>query len=214
MVTDAKDAKRDVVPAKGGDSEDKSQKDSAQPKVYTEDEAEKKFSSQRSVLDKKVTGLEKSLEVATKKATDAEARESDRLAVSDAAELEAAKDDPAETTIIQRRQKVRAREIAAGAKEKEIEAKEAASQSAIDAATATQFEVKVFEIATEEGIDASKLKELAKDFNITDPEQLVKLAKATSKKEGTGPDSGKTMGGGQQLTEQERLYRRYPSMKK
>ena len=59
---DDKEKPKDVVPVGGGDSKDTPPSDSTPPKVYTEDEAEAKFSQQRSVLDKKVTGLEKQVE--------------------------------------------------------------------------------------------------------------------------------------------------------
>ena len=209
MVTDAKDTKTDAVPEKGGGSEDEGQKDSPQPKVYTEDEAEKKFSSQRSVLDRKVTGLEKSLESATKRATDAETRETARLAAADEAELEDAEGDKEKLTDIQLRQKNRKDRITNEAEAKRLEIVAAEQQAEIDAAKATQFEVKVFEIATKYKLKPDTLK----DLGITDLEQLEKVAKAMSTKEGTGPDSGGSVGGGER-TEQEKLDRMYPSMKK
>ena len=192
MVTDAKDTKTDAVPEKGGGSEDKGQKDSPQPKVYTEDEAEKKFSSQRSTLDKKVTGLEKSLETATKRATDAEAREVERLTTADEKELEAAEGDKEQLTAIQQRQRNRKDRITNEAEAKRLEIIAAEQQAEIDTAKATQFDVKVKDIAAKYELKADTLK----DLGITDLEQLEKVAKAMSTKEGTGPDSGKDMGGG------------------
>jgi chromosome segregation ATPase len=75
MVTDAKEEPKDAIQEAGQDSAEQ-QRDSKKAKLYTEDEVEKKFSSQRSALDKKIAELTKATTSATSLIKEAEARAS------------------------------------------------------------------------------------------------------------------------------------------
>ena len=136
--------------------------------------------------------------------TKAETKQKER----DEAELEAAEGDKDERSRIKRKQALRIGELTLKQEREKFESEKAEQQVGIDAAKATQAEIKVFDIATKYGLNADILKDLS-----TDPEQLEKIAKAMSTKEGTGPDPQRTLGGGE-TTEQQRLDKLYPKMAK
>ncbi len=76
MTLDADEKKQVAVLEKGQESVEEPQKDSkttTKTKVYTEEEVEKKFSSQRSALDKKISILEKQTQDAIARAEKIEA---------------------------------------------------------------------------------------------------------------------------------------------
>ena len=155
----------------------------------------------------------KALETREQAVKDAVAKEAERQTARNDQELADAKDDPAELTLIQRRQAIRKRELDADEKDRTLTAREAANQADIDAAKATRFETDVFEIATKQEVSADSLMKFAKKYGITDLDLLEEHAKGASTKVATGPDPGRNIGGGE-LTEQERLDKRYPSMAK
>lgn len=200
MTTDAKDNPTDAVPEKGGDSKDKGRQDSAPPKTYTEDEVERKFSEQRSVLDKKVTGLEKTiasansaLEVANKRAEAADTRDAERQKTRDVKDLEDAKDNPELLSAVKLRQEARTQMAEARKEREETQRERVNNQTRIDAADATELEGHIFEIAKKHEVNPMQLKNLG----ISDMKQIEKIAEAISTKKPFIPDSGKTTGGTQ-----------------
>jgi len=194
---DAKDQPKDVVPEKQGeDSKDKSQQDSAQPRVYREDEVEAKFSQQRSVLDKKVDKLEKELATATGKASNATSQLSQWQKEQEERELEAASGDKDARSAIEERHKHRETksELAKVTQELEDE-KERGKQRDEDTVKSTK-EQNAREIAARLEVDASQLLK----FTDGSQEAMEELAKVLPKKGEAKPpihlDSGKTIGGG------------------
>lgn len=158
------------------------------PETFTREARDKAVQDALSVAGRTA----KAFEAREQRVKDSEAKAVLKQKERDDAELEAAKDDPAELTLVQRRQQVKARELASEAKERDITAREVIAQEKEDAAKATQFEIKVFDIATKYELKPDMLKELG----ITDIDQLEKVAKVLSTKVATGPDPGGTIGGG------------------
>lgn len=117
------------------------------------------------------------------------------------AELEAVKDKPDELTILQRKQKL-AQDIRAHNTERQAWLVEKASHEAeINEAKATRFEVSVYTIAEKAGVSPESLKEKASEIGLTDVAAIEKLAALMPKKTpATVPDSGKTAGGGEDLS--------------
>lgn len=105
-----------------------------------------------------------------------------------------------------------------------LEVEKTAHGEQVKLATDTLMEMAIWEIASEyETGDPVKLKDLCDTFTATSEEQIRKVADTLWTKKPTEPVtpevppvipySGKTEGGGQ-LTEQDKLDRRYPTMKK
>jgi len=194
---DAKDQLKDVVPAMGGDSKDIGQQDSKPQKVYTEDEVEAKFSQQRSVLDQKVSKLEKELANFSDRAKDAESQLSQWRKDRDEAELEAARDEPDKLTLIQQRQKVRDKLVEVARRESELNTREEKVKEANAQAEEFRRTQQAAEISVKHGVDFDSLIK----FTDGSPEAMEELAKKLPK---TGehvirsplhPDSGRTIGG-------------------
>ncbi len=125
----------------------------------------------------------------------AEEKAEERRKVRDAKELEDASEE--DRPLIQRKQSLRTAEIAVKQREEAADRKEAANQVVVEAARVTEFNTDVFNVATEHGIKADKLKELSADLGITSLNLLQKLAKSISSKEAFRPDGGETLGGGE-----------------
>ncbi len=114
---------------------------------------------------------------------------------SDAKELEAAKDDPELQSVIQRKQAVKAREIAADAKEKENTRKAAEHEAELEESRATRMEFGLKAIADEFKVDIEKLQKDGEAHVIVDLKQYRVLAKSISVAEPFTPYSGGTIGG-------------------
>jgi len=130
----------------------------------------------------------------------------------DDAELEAIKGDPDLEAQYRRKQDFAKREKALAADRQKLEQEKLEHQGRLDAADATEKEIQIWEIAQKHGVDANALKEL----NLDTPEQIESVAKAMAAGKPVTPivkpDSGKTTGGGE-LSEEQRLKERYPTMK-
>lgn len=114
----------------------------------------------------------------------------------DAAEREAVKDDPEKLDVVVERQKLAAREAT-------LKASEATHAADIKAANDGKLEIACFTIGTEHGVKPEDLKEAAIKYNLTSKELVEDLAKrmasgeAPPKTPGKRPDSGRTLGGGE-----------------
>jgi len=156
---------------------------------------------------------------------EAEAKRQKQEEERELAELEAAKDKPDELPLIQRKQAL-AKDIRAFNAEKaqyqaiidvlkELGVNDAESvKSQLTSVKETAYEMAVFEAATKQGVDADVLKDKADRLKIRDKESIEELASVMPKKAKIEPpDTGKTAGGGQAKTYEEKLKDRYPSMK-
>lgn len=119
----------------------------------------------------------------------------------DAAEREAVKDDPEKLDVVVERQKLATREAT-------LKTSEATHAADIKAANDGKLEMACFKIAGEhEGLKAEDLKEAAVRYKLTSVEDIEDLAKRMGKGEPVDdkgkklpvkrPDSGRTMGGGE-----------------
>ena len=211
MILDAKDQPKDVVPeVQGGDSKDKGSQDSAQPKTYTEDEVEGKFSQQRSVLDKKIDKLEKALSNASDRVKDAEGRLSQWGKDREEAEVAAAGDDKDALSRVRARQEQRETKAELAAVKKELDAEREKAKEASAQAQEIDRTTRAAEIAVRHNVDFNPLVK----FTDGSVEAMEELAKNLPKKGEVIPplksDSGKTTGG--EKTAEQRLKERYPTM--
>ena len=138
----------------------------------------------------------KGLEAREQRLKDAETKAEARQKEKDESEIEAAEGDKDEQSRIKRRQALRVGELTLKQEREEFEKGKSANQAKIAKAEAAELSTDISEIATKHEVDAGKLKALAEKLGITDLEQVEELAKATSAKEASGPDNGRTMGGG------------------
>jgi len=190
---DAKDQPKDVVPeVQGGDSEDKSQQDSA-----------------HSVLDKKIDKLEKALSNASDRVKDAEERLSQWQKEREEEELQRAEGDSDAVTRIKARQKERERQAELAKREAELKEREEKVKEV--SAQVQEFErtQKAAEIAVKHGVDFNTLVK----FTDGSPEAMEELAQRLARKGEVPPikpDSGKTVGG--EKTDEQKLKERYPTM--
>ena len=213
---DANETAKDAIPApQGQDSKAKTQQDSKGTRTYTEDEVEKKFSQQRSVLDKKIANLEKQVRESEGTKSELEAVKQ-KLAEyereSEEAELNAARGDPARMAAYQARQRERQRKASLDERETDLKKREAElnkskaeHEAELKAAQETNWEIELWEIADEVKIDPVKLKDTCKDLNLTTTEQAKALAKRISEslpkaEEKVHIDSGVTSGTAKPLT--------------
>lgn len=148
------------------------------------------------------------------------ARQTDLDAIQkrlDEAEFNAIKGDPDLEAKYRDTRKLQADQRALAEDKRKFEQDKAQHQADIDAANATKKEIAIWEIAQKHGVDANTLKEL----NLETPEQIESVAKAmaagkapgdTETPPGGEPDSLKTKGGGE-LSDEQKLKARYPTMK-
>lgn len=193
-----------VQPEKAPDSEETSLEDSSTkaPKVYTEDEVEKKFSQQRSVLDKKIAEMEKALNkfadakgLAEKRASEAESSLQEMQRQKDDAELAGVRDNPDALGLFQARQRVRQRDAVLAKREQDVMAKESEIAEARREVEENKKSKLASAIASKyEGVEADLLLELTDGS----PEKMEALAKRLHKpkaRTSKSPDSGETIGG-------------------
>ncbi len=211
---DADEKVKDAIPVKGQDSEAKAQKDSTPPKkFYSEDEVEAKFSQQRSVLDKKVVGLEKqvkSYEGKDVQITELRGRLDKIVKERDESDLVTHRDDPDAIKSIHARQELRTKEAELSKGEQELSDSKKAHQDALDELVTSKKERNALEIALKHSVPFEKLLK----FTDGSTEQMEELAQSLPKKEEItlNPDSNTGPGGGE-LSEEDKLKVRYPTMK-
>jgi predicted component of viral defense system (DUF524 family) len=161
------------------------------------------------VLDTKVTTLEKKLEVANKKTEDAEAKEVERQRERDEAAVRDADGDPVKLTFLQSKKAFREEQAthkkAVAAEDK----RQSAFQERIEKVEAAELKTSIKAIAEKHKVDLKALT----DLNITDLKVIEATAKAMANAKPFNPDLGDSVGG-VSLTEQQRLEKLYPSMKK
>jgi len=121
----------------------------------------------------------------------------------EAAQEEAARDDPVALKQLRQKQKLDAQEADFNKLKADHEKWWGERQAEVEEVKTTKFEIAVFNIAQKNGVDASTLKDAAVEFNLTTEEQIESLAKRLAKGEPTKSmklDSGKTTGGGKDLS--------------
>jgi len=121
----------------------------------------------------------------------------------EAAQEEAARDDPVALKQLRQKQKLDAQEADFNKLKADHEKWWGERQAEVEEVKTTKFEIAVFNIAQKNGADASTLKDAAVEFNLTTEEQIESLAKRLAKGEPTKSmklDSGKTTGGGKDLS--------------
>lgn len=120
----------------------------------------------------------------------------------DRAELDAIKGDPDLEAQYRRKQDLLSKERALTEDKRKLEAEKLGHKARLDAADATEKEIAIWEIAQKYSVDAQKLK----DLNLSTPEQIEAVAKTLSEqkpkepKTPLKPDSGTTIGGGEDLS--------------
>jgi len=195
---DPKDAPEDALQL-GRPSSEEGQKASEPPKTFTADQVEQAARERHSTLDKQISKLTKSVEIAQKRADDAEAALTQFKADRDTAEMESVREDPDKLSVLQLRQQVRKEEAALKVAQKALEKEKLEHTAEIEAAAETQKEIAVWQMAVKHGVDPVLLKSL----DIDSPEKLDIVAKAlaankpkTPSEPGTGePDSSISAGG-------------------
>lgn len=221
MTTDAGDNQKDtVLQGAGGDSDDKGQQDSTTPKTYTEEEVEKKFSEQRSVLDKKVAVLEKAAERSKKaiEAADARAKDAEDAMTRAAEEREKSElvsigDNADALSIFHGKRSIREGQETLRQEKADLARDRAQHEEDIKELK----ELKAFRSATEiaskpeyKDVEASQLVELS-DGTTESMEKLAKALSGVKPKETKGgkdsktkaPDSGESDGGGAHPTNEQ-----------
>jgi hypothetical protein len=193
---DTKETTKDTIPVsdtQGQDSTAETQRDSKTARSYTEEEVEKKFSQQRSILDKKIASLEKQLK-------DSEATKSELEAMKqklagyeeqrEQSELAEARRDPDKLAAWQKKQNEKTRDAEFATRETnlkkreaELNKREAEHAETVKAAQETQLEMALWEIGAKHKVNPVILKDTMKDLNLTTVEQAEALAKRLS---GTG----------------------------
>ena len=192
---DANDIPGDAIPEKGQDSAEDAQRDS-KPKVYTEDEAEKKFSQQRSVLDKQVSKWKGAAEKA-------QAALEQLRKEQDEAELKEIGDDPSAVTLHEKKKALRDREAEIARKEAEHESKVASQAEALAALEASNREKEAKRIAAKHTVDAKLVAKYGGDDMEAFARDLPKLSETEKKRL---PDSGVTTGVGQNFESIQKAY--------
>lgn len=202
---DTKETTKDTIPVsdtQGQDSMAETQRDSKTARSYTEEEVEKKFSQQRSVLDKKIASLEKQLK-------DSEATKSELEAMKqklagyeekrEQAELDEARKDPDKLAQWQKRQQEKTRDVEFAKREADLTKRqadltkrEAEHEAAIQATQEAQLEIELWEIGAEFNVNPVTLKDTMKDLNLSTVEQAKALAKRLSGTTGERPPEGET----------------------
>ncbi len=203
-------------------------KDSKPPKTYTEDEVEKKFSQQRSVLDKRITELEKqltktgkALDLTTKRASEAENAYARIQKEKEDAEYNSIQDNPDAISIYQAKKRNQEREAELSKRERELEEHKAEHEEALSELQTFKLTQVAQGIAAKyEGVDAGLL------IQLTDktPEKMELLAtqlgtlKAKKALTPPLPDSGLSIGGQGKLTDEQiekmsvEEYAKHPSV--
>ncbi|KKN70398.1 hypothetical protein LCGC14_0430930 [marine sediment metagenome] len=186
-----------------GDSSTSEKGSTSTPETFTKEDRDKAVSDALSTAGRTAKDFESRktvLDTREQAIKDSEARDIERQQARDIAELESAKDDPAQLTIIQQRQKLRTSQVEFNIKQREFEAQKVQHeadktqhQTEIEATRATRLETDIWAIAKKHEVDPAWLKSLG----VSDLKQLEEIAKGASTKKPFTPDSGKTTGGTQ-----------------
>jgi vacuolar-type H+-ATPase subunit I/STV1 len=188
---------QDALPS-GGQPSDK--ESPSQPQTYTQDQLDKLISERHSKLDKSLAALTKERDTlkSSHESLSAEFAELQRRIEEE--EEARYKDDPQELDVYQRRKKVREAEAAHKKRQSDLDARETALKDREAKAAQVEWEGLIFEVATAAKGNAETLRKRAADLGITDPEKLKTLAVTLWPQTGDKPDSGKSEGGGGELT--------------
>ena len=167
------------------------------PQTFTQEQVQKQVSDALARAGRAA----KDLETRTADITAREIRILKAEQERELAELEAVKDKPEELSIVQRRQKLAADIRTHNAEVERQRAEWLSHEAEITEAKATRFEVSVMSLAEKHGVSAEVLKAKAFELAITTAEGIAKLAEILPKKTIVPvPDSGKTTGGGEDLS--------------
>ena len=215
---DRTDKQADTLPEKGQSSTATIQGTSEKtPETYTKEQVEKLVSDSLAKAGRDAKSLTVK-ESALKDAEKAIEAERQRIAKWQAdrekEELEAVKDDPEALTLFQRKKALREADAKLAEERAAFEEEKATYAERLTAAEETDREILIFEIAGEK-IEPDKLKGLCDKINARTREEIQAVVDAIAGEIKPGliikPDSGATIGGGEQ-TEEQRLKTRYPSM--
>ena len=222
-----------VLPEVGLPSGEKTPTPSTPPETYTKEQVEKLVSERHSKLDKRIAELEKvtakstkAVELAEKRAADAEAAFVKAQKEKDDADLEAIRDNPDALTQYQIKVRHRERDAELTRRERELIQREAEDEEAKQELLEFKQTKLASEIASKfEGVDPATLTELT-DGSAEKMELLAKkLGTLKVKKEEVPgspefkPDSGLTSGGARKLTAEQietmpvETYAQHPSVK-
>ena len=201
MTMDADDKSKDAIP-EGQDSEGESQKDSQEPKTYTEDEVEKKFSQQRSVLDKKIATLEK--KVSTFQGVETEISKlkgliSQQEKEDDNRAIESFKDDPEALKEYRGRKTVREDRAKLSQEKADFERTKVNYEDDLKELRAFKSEKDAHEVAERLSVDVQPILKYLTKVQDASPEDIEEFAgtltKRTDSKTPLKLDSSKTIGG-------------------
>ena len=204
---DAPTKTKDALPT-GQPSEVEKKGPSTPPEMITKDQAEKLADAKHSKLDREVARLTKSNEAITQKLADADAKESERQRERDEAAVREAAGDPVKLTALQGQKAFRDEQATHKKDVANLTKREADWQERVDKVEAAELRDSIKAIADKHKVDVKQLTELG----VTDLKAIEGIAKALAKAKPFNPDPGDDVGGVER-TEQERLDRRYPSMK-
>jgi hypothetical protein len=209
MTTDAKENQKDTIQETGQDSAEQ-QRDSKKQKVYTEDEVEKKFSTQRSALDKQIaeakataTKALKAIEEANARATTAEEALKKAERAKDEAEYERVRGNPDALSDFQAKKAIKDAQSQLAKERAEIALQKAEHADDMAALNTWKIERSAQDIASKhKGVDYKDLIELTDGSAEKMEKMAVKLEKipttetAATKEteEENEPDSGEGRG--------------------
>jgi hypothetical protein len=175
-----------------------------EPKTYTEEEVNKAIEKAKNDALAKAGRDAKSLELREKSLTEREDAVKAKEEAADAAEAEEAKSDPNKMRSYQVKQARKQQEADLSAEREklkkdreELERDKAEHEAEVNAAKEVNWEITLWDIAEELGIDPVKLKDSCKDLEITTAEGAKKLAKTMSPSKSPEPihiDSGVNSG--------------------
>jgi len=167
------------------------------PQVFTRDDVDKAVRDAKSAALADVGRFQKEAANAMKAAQAAEGRVKQMLQEQDKRELDEARDDPAQLTALQERQKRRQIESELAEARQELTQKSEQLTQAEARRTEIERERLVNEVSTRFKVDAGRLAKMAK-FTEGTPEAIEDLAKelvGNDGKSGLKPDSNRAIGG-------------------
>ena len=202
----------DPKDTQGATTSEETKGTSTEPKTFTEEQVT--ASNQKAVSDALSAAgrTAKALEAQQQSITADKERIAQNLKNSDEAELEANRDDPEKLSAVRERQSRRTAETKLAEKELELKNEQAKNTEAQEAGAVHTKEQNAREVATRLNVDAETLMK----YTDGSKEAMEDLAKSLPKKVETKTvttDSGETIGG-KVITEQARLDKLYPTMKK
>lgn len=206
-MDETKKGQQDSLPEKGQTSKaEPGTTPGGEPETFTKEQAQKQVSDALAAAGRDAKSLET-------RGKDLDAREVNLKAEQeritqwqkerDAEQLEAARDNPQLLDQVQQKRQLRDDRTKLNQDRAEFERDKAEHKGVIDAASATQREITIWDIAQKNGVDAANLKDKCDKFNLQSNEQMEEMAKTmsgTKPAEPLKPDSGETTGGGKDLS--------------